>query len=88
MMDAGALRRSLEGLRGDAVLSVRMSVRLPDGRTVAAEGPVAGLEVTENPALAMQWVTLRSSSDLAGDACALLDLGMISEDEWEVDMMG
>ena len=88
MMDAGTLGRALEGLRGDAVLSVRMSVRLPDGRAVTAEGPVAGLEVAENPALAMQWVTLRSSSDLAGDACALLALGMISEGEWEEGMPG
>lgn len=88
MMDAGALRRALEGLRDDAELTVRMSVRLPGGRTVAAEGPVAGLEVAENPALAMQWATLRASSDLAGNAGALLDLGMISEDEWEEDMMG
>ena len=87
-MDARELTRALAGLMGDAEVSVRMSVRLPDGRAVTAEGPVSGLEVAENPALAMQWATLRSSSDLTGDVCAMLDLGMISEDEWEEAMPG
>ena len=82
-MDAGTLRRALAALRDDAGVSVRVTVALPGGRTVTADGDVSGVEVTENPALAMQWVTLRSSSDLSGDACAMLDLGMISEDEWE-----
>lgn len=87
-MDAGTLRRALGGLRDDAEVSVRMSVALPGGRAVTAEGPVADLYVSENPALAAQWVTLGSSSDLAGDACAMLEMGMITEREWEGDMMG
>lgn len=82
-MDARTLRRALGGLRDDAEVGVRVSVALPGGRTVTAGGAVTGIEVTENPALAMQWVTLRSSSDLSGDACAMLDLGMVSEEEWE-----
>ena len=87
-MDAGTLRRALAGLRDDAGVEVRVTVALPGGRTVAAAGEVSGVEVAENPALAMQWATLRSSSDLSGDPCAMLALGTISEDEWEEAMSG
>lgn len=87
-MDARELRRALAGLRDDAEVEVRVSVTLPGGREVVAGGGVTGVEVAENPALAMQWVALRSSSDLSADACAMLALGMISEDEWEEGMPG
>ena len=87
-MDARELGRALAGLRDDAEVEVRVSVALPGGRTVEAGGRVVGMEVAENPALAMQWVTLRSSSDLSGDPCAMLALGTISQEELEGAMPG
>lgn len=87
-MDVRTLRRALAGIGDDAEVEVRVSVALPGGRTVTARGCIAGVEVVENPALAARWVTLLSSSDLSGDACAMLDLGMISEEEWEEAMPG
>ena len=88
MMDARTLRRALEGLRDDAEVGVSVTVALPGGRRVTADGAVTGLELTENPALAMQFVTLRASADLERDPCAMLALGMISEDEWGEGMPG
>ena len=87
-MDARTLGRALEGLRDDAEVGVRVSVALPGGRRVTADGTVTGLELAENPALAMQFLTLLSSADLTCDACAMLGLGLISEDEWEEAMPG
>ena len=87
-MDAGTLRRALAGLRDDAVVSVSASVRLPGGHEVVAGGGVDAIEVTENPALAMQWVTLGASCDLSADGWAHVALGLVTEAEWEEETMG
>ena len=87
-MGARTVGRALEGRRDGAEVGVRVSVALPGGRRVTADGAVTGLEREENPALAMQFLTLLSSADLTCDACAMLGLGLISEDEWEEAMPG
>ena len=82
MVTLGELLAATASVRGDAPLRVCVSVTMPDGRVLHVGGGVEAIEVAANEALGAEWVYLVGADDLRGDGAAMVELGLLSEEEF------